>query len=162
MSAYHAAAEGVTPRPINADPNDAPPGRPLLRYQRHAVRYARTYYDALEAAMTALAALQARTPSWADITADSEVPLAERDVVWAMICRTSEDIAKARAELRERYTQMADVARAVQRIPTEWSAWDTKRWSDRPDLFHMTSEDVEDVMTERENGGPFAKPPALD
>lgn len=155
MSAYHIPDDQMRA-------HTTAPGRPLLRYQRYAQHYAAQYCAALDAALDALSALLARTPTFTELTGDQSVPLAERDVVWALVCRTSSELARQRVALREMHAGLPVVVAAVNRIPTEWSADDSRRFFDRPQLWGMTSEDTEDILTERAQGGLFAQDPTLD
>lgn len=133
-------------------------GRPMARCKHNLEQELIQYISAFETAQKALAAMAAWWPRAQTVTADERIPLAERDVVHAIVTRTHAALAAQRQLLYQAYEQQSALVRAVTQIPTEWSAAQTLTLLERPDLFGLDTEIVEDIETARARGAPWPIP----
>lgn len=133
-------------------------GRPMARCKHSLEQELIQYIAAFETAQKALAAMAAWWPRAQTVTADERIPLAERDVVYGIVSRAHAALAAQRQLLFQAYEQQSALVRAVTQIPTEWSAEQTLRLFERPDLFGLDTEIVEDIESARARGVPWPTP----
>lgn len=124
------------------------PHRPLLRWVQSSDPLTRQYIRAIADAYNTLTQLLATLPTYTDITQDHAIPASERDVVWAIVNRTSQQLADERAALVDLWRASPNI-RTVDRVPSEWTAAESAAFFRKPHLWHMTSEDTEDILTAR-------------
>lgn len=133
-------------------------GRPMARAKHNIEAELIQYITAFETAHKALAAIATWWPRAQTITGDYRIPLGERDVVNAIVARANLALLRQQQLLHQAYEQQSALVRAVAMIPTEWSAEQTLRLFERPDLFGLDTEIVEDIESARARGAPWPTP----
>ena len=142
MSAYHTPAEPVLRMA----------GRPMAWWREDTKGAREDMARGVALAMTSARILAVRRPSNATVTGDYEIGVQERDTVHAIIEAAYGALYEAINAL-EAARQAVDVAhRQLGYIPSEWTRADTIRWSERPDLWGCTEEDVARVDRIRAEG----------
>lgn len=133
-------------------------GRPMARAKHEIEAAMIEYIQAFETAHKALCLMVTVWPRPQTITGDYRIPLAERDVVHAIVARANVALAQQQRLLYQAYEAQSALVRAVTQIPTEWSAEQTLRLFERPDLFGLDTEIVEDIESARARGAPWPTP----
>ncbi len=143
MSAYHIPAEAI---------HGPMAGRPMARWRDDVKAAREDMARGVALAMTSARILAVRRPSNATVTGDYEIGVQERDTVHAIIEAAYDTLYQAITAL-EAARQAVDVAhRQLGYIPAEWTRADTIRWSERPELWGCTEEDVARVDRIRAEG----------
>jgi hypothetical protein len=127
-------------------------GRPMLRW-REDIRGAREdMARGIALAMTSARILAVRRPTAQQVTGDYRIALEEREPVHAIITAAYDELYAAITAL-EAARQAVDTAhRMLGYIPAEWMRHNTLDWSERPDLWGCTAEDVARADRARAHG----------
>lgn len=135
-------------------------GHAMRRWKHRAEQELITYIGAIETAYRAIHHLASGWPMTIQLTAEADIATAERDVVWAIICKHAAVVSRHREMLRELWVHEQALLDAVRHVPTWWDADRTAELMRQPWAFGLTTEDTEDLETERARGTPWPSPPS--
>ena len=133
-------------------------GRPMARAKHEIEAAMIEYIQAFETAHKALCLMVTVWPRPQTITGDHRIPLGERDVVNAIVARASVALHRHQQLWYGIYQHQTELMRAVTMLPTEWSPQQTLHLYERPDLYGLDTEIVEDIESARARGAPWPTP----
>jgi hypothetical protein len=155
VSAYHTPAEGPTvppSMPRSETIHGALAGRPMLRWRLHTSKIRGEMAATMAGAIACAKQLTMRRPTNADVTGDYEIGVEEREAVHAIIDAAYNTLYDALEAMQVARDSVELALERLGYIPIEWTRADTICWSERPEMWGCTEEDVARVDRIRANG----------